>query len=222
MKDRGSMQNLGKWAGVIITAACLLEFLSGNKIYARENGLLQFTVGKHVVGFEKSGVDVVGGSRALRIGFGGTAGVMPQTVAVTEGEGKERPFQEVRYPELWPGITLVYGPSASGVVKSTYYVSPHADIDAIRLVYNVPVEIDENGALDLPFETGTMTESAPVAWQEINGKKVPVKAAFRRIGKHEARFEVGSYDPSLPLIIDPELAWNTFHGGLFSIRRGWR
>lgn len=190
--------------------ATLNDGLPSDGVQAGKNGLLQFTAGGYVLGFEKNGVNVSAGSRFLRIIFGGTEGVTPQAAAVPEEASKPQPFQEVRYPELWPGITLTYKQAKNAVFESIYYVLPRADVNDIQLVYNVPMEIGENGALILQFETGRMIESAPVAWQEIDGQKVPVPVAFRKTGAHEAGLETGAYNPDFPLIIDPELAWNTF------------
>jgi hypothetical protein len=56
-----------------------------------------------------------------------------------------------------------------------------------------------------------MTESAPIAWQEPGGQKIPVKVSFL-ISGGEVGFVVGDYDKSLPLIIDPSYQWHTFYG----------
>jgi hypothetical protein len=55
-----------------------------------------------------------------------------------------------------------------------------------------------------------MTESAPVAWQDINGRRVPVKVAFR-VSDDEVGFKVGDYDREHPLVIDPTYAWHSFY-----------
>lgn len=69
--------------------------------------------------------------------------------------------------------------------------------------------------MNLKFDTGTMTESAPVAWQEISGRNVPVPVSFRQISEYEAGFETRTYNPEFPLIIDPVLTWNTFMGSSY-------
>jgi hypothetical protein len=67
------------------------------------------------------------------------------------------------------------------------------------------------------FDKGTLTESAPVAWLEIGGRRVPVAVAYRRLGERELGFALGKYDRALPLVIDPVLEWRTFVGGLGSV-----
>ncbi len=71
--------------------------------------------------------------------------------------------------------------------------------------------MQEDGSLRVKSGTGTLTESPPVAWQDIRGNRVPVKGEFRVAG-NEVGFVVGPYDRSQPLIIDPTLEWHTFHG----------
>ncbi|MCK6482380.1 MAG: SBBP repeat-containing protein, partial [Planctomycetes bacterium] len=52
----------------------------------------------------------------------------------------------------------------------------------------------------------------PVAWQERDGERVPVAAAFRVLGRDAAGFEVSGHDPALPLVIDPEIVYSTYLG----------
>ena len=206
------------WAVVCLMIVCgpgsatVAKALSNGDAHTINNGLLQYATGGHVIGFEETGVYAAAGTHVLRIGFVGTPGVMPQSAAGAGESDRVQPLGAVRYPDLWPGITLTYTPAGNSVFESTYYVAPRAEVNAIRLAYNVPVETEENGALNLRFKAGTMTESAPVAWQKIDGQKKPVQVAFRITGTYEAGFEVGTYDPALPLIIDPVLEWNTFLG----------
>ena len=61
-----------------------------------------------------------------------------------------------------------------------------------------------------PHTLTGLTESPLEAWQEINGKKVPVTVSFQKLSVYKASFEIGQYNRELPLIIDPVLAWNTF------------
>ena len=57
-----------------------------------------------------------------------------------------------------------------------------------------------------------MTESAPVAWQEIGGQMKMVQVSYVLLGNNEVGFSVGAYDHSQQLVIDPTLTWNTFLG----------
>ncbi|MEJ2682958.1 MAG: SBBP repeat-containing protein [Candidatus Sulfobium sp.] len=178
----------------------------------RGNDMLQFRAGGHVLGFQPNKVYLAGMDHALSVEFLGTKGVMPRAAADESNEIKAAPaLQEVSYAGLWPGISVVYESARDGITESTYHLAPGADISKIRLRYNVPVERQKDGSLRFSFASGFVTESAPVAWQEIDGRRVPVEASFK-VSKNEVGFSVAKYDARFPLIIDPIYQWNTFYG----------
>jgi hypothetical protein len=84
------------------------------------------------------------------------------------------------------------------------------------LCYNAPVDIKAGGSLRIGLETGQMRESAPVAWQDINGQRIPVGVTFclldSPIRNPVVGFSLGQYNPAYLLVIDPTLQWNTFMG----------
>ncbi|MBI2863145.1 MAG: SBBP repeat-containing protein [Chloroflexi bacterium] len=192
------------------------------------SSLLTFTAGGHVLGFEAGGVYMAGGDHLLRVEFVGTAGVTPVADQPTAdaaspppdrlglgdrvGLSSSPPLGKVTYAGLWPGISLSYEALVDGIAKSTYFVDPGARVEDIRLRYNAPVEMAEDGSLVFGFDAGEMRESAPVAWQEVEGERVPVAVAFRLLGEREVSFAADEYDRRYPLVVDPELAWNTFLG----------
>jgi len=59
---------------------------------------------------------------------------------------------------------------------------------------------------------GELKLSKPVAWQEKDGKKLPVEASYKLIAKNRYSFEVAKADLSLPIVIDPILQ-ATYLGG---------
>jgi hypothetical protein len=125
------------------------------------------------------------------------------------------PLGNVTYANLWEGISLTYKSAKDGITESVYHVAPKADVSKIRLKYNARVEMKKDGKLNIKFSKGYITESAPVAWQYIDGKKKPVEVAFR-IKDGEVGFSVGKYDKTSPLIIDPTFDWHTFYGATAS------
>jgi RHS repeat-associated protein len=126
------------------------------------------------------------------------------------------------YRQLYPGIDLAYT-GTDGKLKSTFYVSPGADPAAIRWRYTgiTSIATDTNGNLVVtvpPRGPGatqalTITEQAPVAWQDINGARVPVAVQFSVSSGRTVGFSLGSYNPAYPLAIDPVLTYSTFLGG---------
>ncbi len=145
-------------------------------------GMLQFKSGGHVLGFQPNKAYLATLDHALSVEFLGTKGVMPKAdgnASVASTMQKAPPLSKVVYQNLWEGISLTYESTEDGLTESTYHVAPGAKVSSIRLRYNVPVEAQKDGSLKFKFVTGCLTESAPVAWQEIEGKRVPVSVAFR-------------------------------------------
>jgi hypothetical protein len=127
-------------------------------------------------------------------------------------------FDQLVRADAWNGIDVVYERSEAGV-KSTYEVAPGADPSQIRLAWHgAMVTLAEDGALHLETPLGTLQETAPVAWQERDGQRLPVAVrwAADRVDLGDATwgFWLGAYNPALPLVIDPTvLAYTTYIGG---------
>jgi len=81
-------------------------------------------------------------------------------------------------------------------------LAPGADAAGIRLRYNVPVRLQNDGTLKFHFSSGSVTQSSPEAWQEIDGRRVSVAVKFT-LDHGEAGFAVGKYDPRFAVTIDP-------------------
>ena len=177
----------------------------------------QYASAGHVVAFQQDGYVVSNGTYAMRVTFEG--GAVSALVPATGPEGtagdpmRRRPLGHVAYAEVWPGIGVVYDGPGHGIVRSTWTVAPGSDPARIRLRYNRPVRISEAGELAVSFVTGTAGESRPIAWQDVDGRRVPVEVAFRQIGDNVIGFSVGDYRRDVELTIDPTLTWNTFLGG---------
>jgi len=176
---------------------------------------LQFTSAGHVLLFEDSGVMIASTTHMVQTEFLGANAVVPVASAantVAAVTGAAAPLGRVTYAGLWDGVDVVYEASDGTIAKSTYYLEDGALVDAIRLGYNRPVSLDDDGNLLVAFETGTMVESAPVAWQEIDGDRRPVAAAYALHSEREVGLVLGDFVSDIPVVIDPSLTWNTFLG----------
>ena len=58
-----------------------------------------------------------------------------------------------------------------------------------------------------------MYERKPVVFQEVNRQRHLIEAHYVLLGNREVGFEVGEYDRTQPLIIDPTLVYSTYLGG---------
>ncbi|NTV62438.1 MAG: hypothetical protein HGA65_02730 [Oscillochloris sp.] len=125
-------------------------------------------------------------------------------------------YAAVEYRGLFPGISLRYDGSFRQF-KGTYTLAPFADPTAIRWRYEGAqrVQIDpDSGDLQITMPGGTsVREQAPLAWQDIDGRRVPVAARFQLEPSGVASFALSSYDSALPLVIDPTLSVSSFLGG---------
>ncbi len=132
-------------------------------------------------------------------------------------------YASVSYHDLYPNIMLDYTLDTTGGFKSTYVVAPHGDPTLIRWRYqgvqDVSVAPDGSLVLTLPpragFATRTLTESAPLAWQDMNGDRVFVPVRFVVSQGKQVSFRVGQYDSALPLVIDPTMTVGYTQTGVY-------
>jgi uncharacterized protein (TIGR03437 family) len=117
-------------------------------------------------------------------------------------------FSEVRYREIYPGIDLVFRDGA-GKVEYDFVLAPGAAPRAIRMHFP--------GARRVAIESGELVvddlrHRKPAVYQESGGARRYIDASYRlRAG--EVTFELGDYDRTLPLVIDPVLTYATYDGG---------
>ncbi|MBL8856116.1 MAG: SBBP repeat-containing protein, partial [Planctomycetaceae bacterium] len=185
---------------------------------AASNDLLSFTAASgEIVAFDDTSYFVGSLDRLLNVEFVGASVVDPVSRHNFSGESlldaSSENYQNVFYADLWSGIDAVFESDVGTLLKSTYYVDAGVSVDQIHLEYNQDLSLDVHGNLVMNFERGTMTESAPIAWQDINGVRHYVDVAFRLIDNDEVGFVVGDYDLNYQLVIDPTLTWHSFVGG---------
>jgi hypothetical protein len=126
-------------------------------------------------------------------------------------------YASLTYAQLYPGVDLRYE-NARGALKGTYTLAPGADPSKIRWRYygDVILSLDAaNGSLSVKATDGrlVLSERAPLAWQTRLGKRLPVSARYLLAGDGSLGFDIGPHDPSLPLTIDPIIAFSTYLGG---------
>lgn len=121
-----------------------------------------------------------------------------------------------RYARLWrraiyPGIDVVYH-SRSGRVEYDFHVEPGADPRRIEILYDATTVGLPNGDIAIRRGQAALTQHAPESYQEIGGQRVPVRSKAVATG-NRVRFELGGYDRSRPLVIDPVVTFSTTLGG---------
>ena len=127
-------------------------------------------------------------------------------------------YNLVSLGEVYKGIELkvkAYGKN----VEKLFYIKAGADPGSIKIKIEGArsLKVNEAGELEVETGLGVIKFTKPVAYQEINGKRVKVAASYTILSdsKHVYGFEVGSYNKKQTLIIDPLLA-STFIGGSYN------
>ncbi len=98
-------------------------------------------------------------------------------------------------------------------LEHDFVLSPGADPRAIALSFTGMHDLQLTPAGDVLIHTAeaSIEFHRPFAYQETSKGRVEVAVAYR-VRNHRATFDVGSYDRSLPLIIDPVLDYSTYLG----------
>ncbi|MEK6282459.1 MAG: thrombospondin type 3 repeat-containing protein [Acidobacteriota bacterium] len=124
-------------------------------------------------------------------------------------------YAKVSYAEVYRGIDLVYYGNQRQL-EYDFIVAPEADPREIRLKFAGANRTRLDGG-ELVFETGAgeMRQRAPVAYQEVGGERREVASRYVLKSKGHIGIEVGEYDHTLPLVIDPILTYSTYLGGTF-------
>jgi uncharacterized repeat protein (TIGR01451 family) len=122
-------------------------------------------------------------------------------------------FARVSYEEVYPGINLVfYG--KQGQLEYDFQVAPGADPSQAQLEFDGAQKVElSSGSLILKSDGGSLLFAAPTVYQEIDGRRQPVEGRFALRASNRVGFEVGPYDHSRELIIDPVLTYSTYFGG---------
>src|SRR5205807_1377134 len=96
-----------------------------------------------------------------------------------------------------------------------FIVAPGADPGAITMAVEGAerLSLDAQGDLVLAMKDGEVRLQKPVVYQEVEGVRREIPSSYRLKNAHRVGFQVGAYDGSRPLIIDPVLAYSTYLGG---------
>lgn len=125
-------------------------------------------------------------------------------------------FRTIDFPDVYPGIDARYRTTA-GNLEVDFIVHPGADADVVRIVPAEGVAIhQETGSGDILLSNAGVRFRlhAPEAYQLAGDRKEEV-AVHARVEGRSIRFELGPYDRSRTLVIDPLVArFSTFVGAV--------
>ncbi|MCU1298022.1 MAG: uncharacterized protein JWO91_2300 [Acidobacteriaceae bacterium] len=123
-------------------------------------------------------------------------------------------FARVRYEAVYPGIDLIYY-GHQGHLEYDFEVAPGADPRQVALQFNGSdkTTLTPRGDLVLATASGNVKLQAPRVYQKYGQEERPVASKFAFRGKDQVGFELGDYDRSRALVIDPVLTYSTYLGG---------
>ncbi|WP_419634813.1 hypothetical protein, partial [Thiolapillus sp.] len=100
---------------------------------------------------------------------------------------------------------------SEGVAEKIIRLDSGKEIEQLRFSLRgiESLDVDKRGRLLLKKGSESVHFSAPVAFQEVGGKRVAVEVAYHLTGKKEYGFTLGDFDASLPVTVDPGLVAST-------------
>jgi hypothetical protein len=122
-------------------------------------------------------------------------------------------FAGVKYENIYPGINLVFYGN-QGRLEYDFQVAPGADPARAELEFSGLKQLElSQGAVILKAANGSLRLEAPQVYQQIEGRRQAVAGRFVLRAANRVGFEVGPYDHTRELVIDPTLSYSTYFGG---------
>ena len=123
-------------------------------------------------------------------------------------------YAKVRRADVYDGIDVVYY-GAGRALEYDFVVAPGARVSDIRMRFDgaeIP-EINDGGELVLRTPNGELRQRPPIVYQHVDGVRTSVEGRYVARDDGLIGFEVGAYDASSTLVIDPVLIYSTYLGG---------
>jgi hypothetical protein len=124
-------------------------------------------------------------------------------------------YSALRYRNAYPGVDMLLRLSTAGIAFELE-AAPHSNpaLFGLRFDDAASVGVDRCGELVAEGARLQLRASRPRAYQ-VNplGDTLWRRVMWRLAGNATARLALGEFDPSLPLVVDPVLAFSTYLGG---------
>ncbi len=120
--------------------------------------------------------------------------------------------EELIAKDVLPGVDLHLYACAEGM-EYDFVLTRGVSPDGIRIAFEgAQASVEASGDLVAEAADLRIKQRAPVAYQATHGSRTPVEARWRIQGG-VAGFEIGSFDPTQPLVIDPVISYSGYLGG---------
>ena len=224
------IENKGQWDN----KATFMASVSGGHLFVEPNALHFIfknaddvaAAFKHPRAFEDNFKSFTVRSHALRIEFEGsldnpgTYGENPQSAYYNYFLGSDplywktqvKSFSEVHFTQLYANIGAALYSSENNNLKYDLIVYPGGRVSDIVLNYKGQESIAlKDDGLHISTSVNSWKEEHPYAYQIIDGVTHEIPCSFI-LKENRVSFNVGNYNPSYALIIDPQLIFSTYSG----------
>lgn len=184
---------------------------------ARKQRKLQGFTAEEFREFDRSGRKIVFEREVLRCEWMGTspaAEIVPEEVAsfyysytFYTADGKTKnvnqipAYKKLRYRNLYPGIDVVYEIHPESGIKYSLHLQPGANPSLAQLQYSRTPFLLPNGALETTTSLGSFIDHPPLTFYAGNQQAI-IPSSYKLQGD-VIRFNLGQYNTSLPVVIDP-------------------
>lgn len=208
MARRGGqfVENKGQWA----KEARFLGRTAGLNLWYTDHGI-RYDQSRHG---KRQAVDMffVGGHAVRLVGIDKTKSRM----SVYHGKVTARDiasYREVLAKNVLPGVSM-RGYFDGSKPRYDLLVAPGTSPSSIKIGFRGANGLStDHGTLKIGTRLGGILNSGPVAYQTIDGHKIPVAARWVVSKADTAGFKLGAYDATRPLVIDPAtVSYGTYYG----------
>ena len=123
-------------------------------------------------------------------------------------------YADVVLEDIYPNINLHLN-NEGQYLKYEFVVKSNGDPEQIQIRYDNArlVEITKYGGLRVEGQLGVIEETKPFVYQIKNGRIIEVHSQFV-VENNTVSFQLGQYDNSLDLIIDPTMIFASYSGSI--------
>ena len=126
-------------------------------------------------------------------------------------------FANVQVTQLYPGINMVFHGNQRQL-EYDFAIAPGANPNAVKMRFDGVdnISVSPEGDLILKIGTHEIRQPKPEVYQTIAGARKDIAGGYKILDSRTVAFEVGKYDHTLPLVIDPVLGFSMFLGSSFT------
>ena len=120
-------------------------------------------------------------------------------------------YAQVVYKAIYPDIDLIYY-GQDDKLEYDLVVAPGGNPQDILLEIQGAnrLSILLDGSLQIATPLGDLLQHPPILYQEQEGVRQPIPGAYRIQNNTQVAFDIGAYDPTRPLYIDPVLSYGSY------------